>query len=318
MGKQKKMNGEEEEVEEGDVALLTQIWIEGQEDNDAPEEEEEKKEEAPFSKCLTSPGGVCVNRSIAQRSDAWKKLRKKAISATRISNICGLDPQGKYSKTMDQELFECRNGVEAEMNHHMQRGVDFEPIAARMYTERFGIMVDTETGVVQREDLPGLMVSPDGLIWDDAKTRIIHGVEIKAPGWAKTKWMVPISHIAQMLTCAWVCRVGGWDYGQITKKNMKTPHYTLWFRLYVDMLPTKENRRTRLEYSTETAAVTLNLLCREWFWPYICIYNYRLQTGDDSSDGIKAFCEREKLVCLDGDLIRREIQTYIKFMPLTD
>ena len=117
-----------------------------------------------------------------QRSDEWYAARAGKLTASRIGDVMAKTKTG-YSATrknyMAQLICERLTGQVAESykSAEMQRGIDLESEARRMYElETFSPV--TECGFYIAPDIPESGSSPDGLVGSDGL------IEIKCPNTA--------------------------------------------------------------------------------------------------------------------------------------
>lgn len=108
---------------------------------------------------------------VEQGSEEWIKLRREKIGASDLAVIMGLHPW----KTRYQLWNEKVNGIETTVNAAMQRGMDLEPVARKLFCDKHDIFVRPVVAVSKKR--PWQMASLDGLSEDG---RVV--VEIKCGG----------------------------------------------------------------------------------------------------------------------------------------
>ena len=108
-----------------------------------------------------------------QRSPEWYEMRKLKLTASDASTILAM---GKGVDTLIgeklSEYYSSGNYAEysdAYTNKHIQRGVEFEDKAKRIYELETGLSVE-DVGLVTYTDY--IACSPDGLVGDDGLIEI--------------------------------------------------------------------------------------------------------------------------------------------------
>lgn len=113
---------------------------------------------------------------LKQGTAQWHKFRSKGIGASEAPSVLSVSPW-----TTRFELWTYKTGLLAPPEPHvnaakaMQRGIDNEPIARKLYIEKTGINVEPVTAIHPEHDF--IRASLDG--WNEEKKHII---EIKVPG----------------------------------------------------------------------------------------------------------------------------------------
>lgn len=129
-----------------------------------------------------------------QGSDGWRRARLGKVTASVAAACLGLNPY-----TSRQAAYRMILGIEPyRSNHHMERGIEFEPQAIVDYEVESGEMVDP-TGFWIHPSLPWLGASPDGLIGVDGM------LEVKCPEVMRAE--VPEMYLVQ-------CQIGMYVTGR--------------------------------------------------------------------------------------------------------
>ena len=139
---------------------------------------------------------------LEQGSDAWLEARRGIVTASVVGKLLtttGRVASNDYSRALTQQLVAERITGYVEptyQNNDMMRGVNEEPRARQLYSERYAEA--RESGFMLRvEDDWTLGYSPDGLVGDDGL------IEVKAPRAKKhvatiLSGEVPAEHMAQI------------------------------------------------------------------------------------------------------------------------
>jgi len=142
-----------------------------------------------------------IIKDCIQGDEEWFRLRNASIGGSSITYILG---RGKGRKDLLYKLAaETLTGQKEDSysNANMQRGIEYEPMARDYYSIVTGHEV--EQVALIKSDIPGIHVSPDGLVDDDGaieiKTRLPHVfVEKKDSG------KVEIGYVRQCQYTLWV------------------------------------------------------------------------------------------------------------------
>jgi len=117
-----------------------------------------------------------IIKDCIQGSDEWMKWRTASIGGSSITYVLG---KGKGRKDLMYKLAaETLTGKKEDSysNANMLRGIEYEPEARNYYEIVTGHEV--EQVALIKSDIPGIHVSPDGLVGDDGaveiKTRLPH------------------------------------------------------------------------------------------------------------------------------------------------
>lgn len=111
-----------------------------------------------------------MKHNLDQRSEEWKEFRKDKIGSSECPIIMGQSP---FASPID--LWKKRVAdVETEINHHMQRGIELEPLALQLFNKTSGY--NCSPMVFTHDKYPWMMASVDGF---DEDKRVL--VEIKCP-----------------------------------------------------------------------------------------------------------------------------------------
>jgi len=221
--------------------------------------------------------------AVAQRTPEWHALRATRVTGSTMANVLGF---GLGYSSPGEMLVEAFTGATKEVNHHMRRGIKLEPQATEAYIAATGMPLRTDIGFITRDDLPEFGASPDGIVFSQ-DGRIMLGVECKAPSPERgIPREVPISHVIQMLVCAYVCGLASWDYvcicdDRVTCRRMRIHGY---------------------------GPAVLRALCDRWFLPHARQYLAAL-----ASRSIHYTLPEDGMHPLD---IEREIREHVSFFPL--
>lgn len=118
-----------------------------------------------------------------QRSDEWFQARLSKCTASRISDVLAKIKSGESAARRNykiQLVTERLTGTRAEdsfVSVAMQNGIDREPIARNLYSEKTGNTV-IEVGFIDHPEIEYAGCSPDGIIELDEGTSVL---EIKCP-----------------------------------------------------------------------------------------------------------------------------------------
>ena len=118
-----------------------------------------------------------------QRSDEWFQARLSKCTASRISDVLAKIKSGESAARRNykiQLVTERLTGARAEdsfVSVAMQNGIDREPIARNLYSEKTGNTV-IEVGFIDHPEIEYAGCSPDGIIELDEGTAVL---EIKCP-----------------------------------------------------------------------------------------------------------------------------------------
>lgn len=118
-----------------------------------------------------------VHHIIEQNSEKWYAIRKGKITASAVSQICGVRGIGKMADTLAKQIaYETVTNFETERfdTEDTERGHELEPVARALYEDISGNIVEDGGFWTLGDDMG---VSPDGLINDDGL------VEIKCPAY---------------------------------------------------------------------------------------------------------------------------------------
>lgn len=99
--------------------------------------------------------GIILN--IEQGSPLWHELRSTSLGATSASVLSGVNPW-KTEAALYDEMVE---GKTVPMNERMQRGMDLEPIARKLYEDAYSVKLFTPT--LRHKSIPFMHASLDGL-----------------------------------------------------------------------------------------------------------------------------------------------------------
>jgi len=142
-----------------------------------------------------------IIKDFEQGSEDWFRLRNASIGGSSITYILG---KGKGRKDLLYKLAaETLTGKKEDSysNANMQRGIEYEPAARDYYSIVTGHEV--EQVALIKSDIPGIHVSPDGLVGDDGaieiKTRLPHVFVAK-----KDTGNIEIGYIRQCQYTLWV------------------------------------------------------------------------------------------------------------------
>ena len=121
---------------------------------------------------------LTVMNDIDQRSDQWYEARRGIVTASTVGQLITpstLKPAANPgSRALVQTLVAERVSGWVEptyTNSDMWRGIESEPIARDLYSERFAPVV--EVGFMRRDEADwSLGYSPDGLVGDDGLIEI--------------------------------------------------------------------------------------------------------------------------------------------------
>jgi len=113
-----------------------------------------------------------------QRSEAWHEIKLGRFSATRIDSLMSAKSTAKYQNCIAEVACEILTHETEEnyVSEDMERGIDLEPEARKLYESIFEIEVQ-EVGFIEPENDYGewVGVSPDGLVGEYGM------LEIKCP-----------------------------------------------------------------------------------------------------------------------------------------
>jgi hypothetical protein len=118
---------------------------------------------------------------IEQGSDAWKQLRVGLLTGTGICDVLPGKRGGYLDKRQDQldeivtELFTGKPSGGFRTTKYMKEGIEREPIAKMLYTERTGRIINEVAFI--RHDWMRVGMSPDGLVRGSRR----RNVEVKCP-----------------------------------------------------------------------------------------------------------------------------------------
>lgn len=139
-----------------------------------------------------------------QLSDNWFGWRKGKISASMMPAVMGVSPWKSRNRLWKEIL-----GIvpQPEMNHHMRRGQEMEPIVREMVRER--ALIHFEPACFEKKDEPWAIASLDGI---DPWEEVI--LEIKCP--SKRTEGVPEHYLPQIQWCLYVTGVKKCIYATFT------------------------------------------------------------------------------------------------------
>jgi len=149
---------------------------------------------------------------IQQRTPEWFAWRKGKISASIMPSIMGQNPYQSCIDLYDKLI----NEIPTVMNEHIQRGIDNEDIALRMFMQ----MQNREYLPVCLESIeyPWLICSCDGfreISFEGLEEKHIDGLEIKCPRMFSSEIygsLIPIKYYAQVQHCMAVSGAKEWHY----------------------------------------------------------------------------------------------------------
>jgi putative phage-type endonuclease len=116
-----------------------------------------------------------------QRTDEWYQARLSKCTASRISDVLAKIKYGEaatrrnYKIQLVTERLTNMKSEDSFMSVAMQNGIDREPIARQLFSERTGNIV-TEVGFIDHPNIPYSGCSPDGVI--ESENSIL---ELKCP-----------------------------------------------------------------------------------------------------------------------------------------
>ncbi len=146
-----------------------------------------------------------------QRTVEWLAQRHNAITASEFSSAIGED---KYCSTIEYIRKKAFRTV-TPSNEAMEWGKTFEPLAARLYTERFCPGYEfVSLPLLFHETMPWLGASPDGLLVRKIDDEVVdaHLVEIKCPFRRRPNGTIPREYFAQMQLQMEVCNINACDF----------------------------------------------------------------------------------------------------------
>lgn len=125
--------------------------------------------------------------NLEQRSEKWFDFRRRHLGASDTPAIMGVSPWKTKEYVWMEKVFDIRQDI----NPHMQRGIDLEPMARDLFVKQTGIEVSSL--VAEDETYPFLSASFDGISLDH---KIV--VEIKCPSSIEGVKKYPHIYIPQM------------------------------------------------------------------------------------------------------------------------
>ena len=148
-----------------------------------------------------------------QRSQEWYDIRENLLTASSLADALG---KGHF-QTRDDLLISktCKDPKPFEMNHIMQWGVKYEPVATEFY-EKLNNLRIVEFGLIPHPELKEFGASPDG-ICDVGSPNGYEGrmLEIKCPPKRAFTEEVPIHYWMQMQGQLEVCDLEECDFLQV-------------------------------------------------------------------------------------------------------
>ena len=106
-----------------------------------------------------------------QGTAAWMQARTGMVTCSRLNDVLATLKNGEPAKAridyMQEKIVERITGDVADhyVTAAMQRGIDLEPIARRLYESHYGVKVH-ESGMIGHPTIPCFGGSPDGLLAD--------------------------------------------------------------------------------------------------------------------------------------------------------
>lgn len=147
--------------------------------------------------------------TVAQRSEAWYRLRSGRLTASCAEDVLAKGKSGAEAyKRRDLRLrlaAERLTGLPESggyVSAEMQRGIDKEPDAVAAYEARKGVLVDASVGFMSHDDLMA-GYSPDGLVGDGL-------LETKCPktathlGYLRAPSSLADDYMPQILHALWI------------------------------------------------------------------------------------------------------------------
>jgi len=111
---------------------------------------------------------------IMQGTTEWHKIRRAKVGGSSASGLF-IDSETLLNKLIDESTEDYNEFEEGYTSDDMQHGVEFEPEARKMLSEKLGLDF-LECGWIQSEDNEILGISPDGISKDYTQA-----CEIKCP-----------------------------------------------------------------------------------------------------------------------------------------
>lgn len=202
------------------------------------------------------------NINNAQGTEEWKKSRLGKVTASKINDVLAWTSRGesvtraRYRAQLANERITGEQ-ISIPQNHHMERGVTFEPVARKKYEARTGNVVK-EVGFYDHPTIPMCGASPDGTVGNDGL------IEIKCP--------TEINHLATVVNAEVPPRYYGQIQWQLACTNRlwcdfvsyspdAPNHLALYvLRVHRDNIWIQETETEVLKFLAEVDLLTQNLI----------------------------------------------------------
>lgn len=160
-----------------------------------------------------------------QGSPEWTIMRIGKITGTRMKKMMSSDNMDLVYKLI-AEIETEQSQEDDYVSPAMERGIEYEPIAAEEYSKVKGYDA-VKVGFVQCSTYPMLGFSPDRVVWKGDK--LIGGVEIKCPATTThvkriIQGKLPADHKEQVYLPFLICPdVQWWDFVSFDDRFRKKP-----------------------------------------------------------------------------------------------
>lgn len=102
--------------------------------------------------------------------EGWLDARRGKITGTRVKDI--LVKRGTGEKIGFYEIIAERLATTPENENPMERGINLEGEAIDLFSQKYGLKVDTSLVIWERDDNSSIAISPDGFIGDDEAVEV--------------------------------------------------------------------------------------------------------------------------------------------------
>lgn len=121
-----------------------------------------------------------IKHNIQQGSEAWHDIRCGKFTASIFSDVVAGESTDTYKKLINNIAGQVISGISEPTysNANMERGIELEPFAAKVYEDLMQGLDVQECGFISPEDnalIDWVGISPDRLVGDNG------GLEIKCP-----------------------------------------------------------------------------------------------------------------------------------------